>query len=143
MRVSTDDEIYRVNSVWLGPPGTLWPFRARYVAWGVGIAMSIGVFALLRQVFSLTVFTVGWSLLIAIGLTTVIVRKIDPERPLRAVAGMAVKELNTPRRPSGDGGGAVSAAGVRVRPTRPRPHAPESLNPHTRWPDRREEVFRA
>lgn len=146
MRVSTDDEIYRVNGVWLGPPETSWPFRARYVAWGVWFVSLIGVFALLRQVFSLSLFIIGWSLIISIAITKVIVRAIDPERPLRAVVGMAAKELNTPRRPEQNVGGAASVADIRVRANRPRPPAPavpSKFAPHNRWPAHREEVFRA
>ena len=36
MRLPIDDEIYNVNAVWLGPPGKTLPFRARYIAYGVG-----------------------------------------------------------------------------------------------------------
>jgi len=35
LRIRTDDEVYRVDAVWLGPPKATFPFRARYVAWGV------------------------------------------------------------------------------------------------------------
>ena len=41
MRVRTDDEVYRVDAVWLGPPKATFPWRARYVAWGVGIVVFL------------------------------------------------------------------------------------------------------
>ena len=31
MLVRTDDEVYRIDSVWLGPPRATFPWRARYV----------------------------------------------------------------------------------------------------------------
>ena len=34
--VRTDDEVYRVDSVWLGPPRATFPWRARYVSYGLG-----------------------------------------------------------------------------------------------------------
>ena len=41
MRLPVDDEIYNVNSVWLGPPGRTLPFRARYVAYAVGAVVFV------------------------------------------------------------------------------------------------------
>ena len=35
MLVRTDDEVYRVDAVWLGPPRATFPWRARYVSYGV------------------------------------------------------------------------------------------------------------
>ena len=35
--VRTDDEVYRVDSVWLGPPRATFPWRARYVSYGLGL----------------------------------------------------------------------------------------------------------
>ncbi len=39
MRLPVDDEIYRVDAVWLGPPQQTLPWRARYSAYGVGLAI--------------------------------------------------------------------------------------------------------
>ena len=33
MRVVPDDEVYRVNTVWLGPRGLTFPWTARYLAY--------------------------------------------------------------------------------------------------------------
>ncbi len=48
MRVRPDDEVYRINTVWLGPRGLTFPWTARYLAYGVnglGLMVMIVVFA--------------------------------------------------------------------------------------------------
>ena len=55
--VRTDDEVYRVDSVWLGPPRATFPWRARYVAYGVGFVTSAVVLFLF-----FTPVTYGWRL---------------------------------------------------------------------------------
>ena len=50
MLVRTDNEVYRVDSVWLGPPRATFPWRARYVSHGVGLLVMIGMMFLQRRV---------------------------------------------------------------------------------------------
>lgn len=122
MQVRTDDEVYRVDAVWLGPPKATFPWRARYVAWGVGMLVFVLVLSGERLVgFGFGFFTVAWAVVATIVLTRLICSRISNERPLGAVFTMWVRELNTPReRPSGNGG-AASATRVRIRLDRPRP----------------------
>lgn len=112
----TDDEIYRVDAVWLGPPKLTFPWRARYVAWGLGLPLTLGVFALLRMWWSVGVFTIAWSVLLAVALTRWLGTKITADRPLTAAAAFAVRELTTPRPPTQGERGAAAAGGVDVRP---------------------------
>ena len=49
MRLPVDDEIYNVNAVWLGPPRKTLPFRARYVAYGVGLVVFVLLQAVARR----------------------------------------------------------------------------------------------
>ena len=122
MRVRTDDEIYRVDAVWLGPPKATFPWRARYVAWGVGILVFLLALAVERFIgFSVGFFTFAWALVATIVLTRLICSRISHERPLGAVFTMWMRELNSPRETSAGLGGAVSATRVRMRPGRPRP----------------------
>lgn len=122
MRVRTDDEVYRVDAVWLGPPRATFPFRARYVAWGVGIIAFFLTLAVQRQLgFDFGFFTVAWGLVITIVLTRVICGRIGHERPLGAVLTMGARELLTPRERTRSTGGAASAERIRVRSSRPRP----------------------
>jgi hypothetical protein len=122
VQVRTDDEVYRVDAVWLGPPKATFPFRARYVAWGVGMLMFVLVLSGERIVgFGFGFFTVAWAVVGTIVLTRLICSRISHERPLGAVFTMWMRELHTPReRPSGSGG-AFSATRVRIHADRPRP----------------------
>ncbi len=122
MRIRTDDEIYRVDAVWLGPPKATFPWRARYVAWGVGIPLFLAVLAVERQIgIGFGFFSTAWAFVITIALTRVITSKISHERPLGAVLTMWVRELHAPRERRTGTGGAAGASRVRVRTERPRP----------------------
>lgn len=119
MEISNDDVMYRVDSVWLGPPKATFPWRARYVSWGIGLTATLVVLGLLRVWFGFGVFTLGWSLVIGIGLTRAVGKKLTHERPLRDVTRMAMRELTTPRQSTATTGGAADLAAVRVREHRP------------------------
>ncbi|HEX6403293.1 MAG TPA: hypothetical protein VF003_09090 [Pseudonocardiaceae bacterium] len=122
MRIRTDDDVYRVDAVWLGPPRATFPWRARYVAWGVGTVMFLVVLGVERQLgIGFSFFSTGWGLLITIALTRLIGSRISHERPLTAVALMWLRELTAPRKQTAVRGGAASAARIRVERDRPRP----------------------
>ncbi|GAA4018770.1 hypothetical protein GCM10022247_48020 [Allokutzneria multivorans] len=122
MRIRTDDEVYRIDAVWLGPPRATFPWRARYVAWGVGITVFLLVTLIERRIgFGFSFFSTAWAVVITIVVTRMICSRINQERPLGAVAAMWVRELTAPRQTGSGQGGAASAARVRVRPERPRP----------------------
>lgn len=121
MRIRTDDEVYRVDAVWLGPPKATFPWRARYVAWGVGSVVFLLVLTVFRQLGIGLFWSIAWGLVVTIGLTMLICSRISPERPLGAVLAMWVRELTSPRESTTGLGGAASATQVRVRaelPTR-------------------------
>ncbi|GAB2760212.1 hypothetical protein GCM10027174_40950 [Salinifilum aidingensis] len=120
MRVRTDDEIYRVDAVWLGPPKATFPWRARYVAWGVGIVIFLLVLAIERRMnIGFGFFSTAWAVVITILLTRVICSRISHERPLGAVMTMWLRELTAPREKTSGQGGAASAARIRVNSHRP------------------------
>jgi hypothetical protein len=122
LRIRTDDDVYRVDAVWLGPPKATFPWRARYVAWGVGTVVFLVVLGVERQLgIGFSFFSTGWGLLITILLTRMIGSRISHERPLTAVAAMWVRELTAPRKKTEAPGGAASAAQIRVQHSRPRP----------------------
>jgi hypothetical protein len=123
VRVRTDDEVYRVDAVWLGPPKATFPWRARYVAWGVGILTFFLVLSGERFIgFGFGFFTVAWAVVLTVVLTRLICSRISHERPLGAVFTMWVRELTSPRETAAGQGGAASATRVRTRSQRPRPH---------------------
>lgn len=130
MQIRTDDDVYRVDAVWLGPPKATFPWRARYVAWGVGTVMFLVVLGAERQLgIGFSFFSTGWGLVITVLLTRLIGSRISHERPLTAVALMWARELTAPRKRTEISGGAASAARVRVACDRPRP----GQRPGRRW----------
>lgn len=122
MRIRTDDEVYRVDAVWLGPPRATMPWRARYVAWGVGVFVFLMVLTVERRIGISLFWAIAWGLVITILLTRIITSKISHERPLSAVSAMWLRELTAPREATAGQGGAVSATRVRVNTGRPRKH---------------------
>jgi len=120
VRIRTDDEVYRVDAVWLGPPKATFPWRARYVAWGVGTVVFLLVLTVFRQMGISLFWSIGWGLAVTIGITMIICARISHERPLGAVLTMWARELTAPREIVTGQGGAVSASGIRVRAELPR-----------------------
>jgi hypothetical protein len=112
-----DDEIYRVNPVWLGPPNVTLPWRARYVAYGVWMAVFLGIFTLARLVLilPLTVWVAAWSLILTTVLTRLICRRINFEKPLTSVITGFTTELAGPRRDHTLTRGVVGLDRVRFR----------------------------
>ena len=78
MRVVPDDEVYRVNTVWLGPRGLTFPWTARYLAYATWLATFLVV--LLFE--AITPLSVGVP-------------------PVRAVWQTFVVDLTTPREETG------------------------------------------
>jgi hypothetical protein len=145
MRIRTDDDVYRVDAVWLGPPKATFPWRARYVAWGVGIMVFLLVLAIERRMnIPFGFFSTAWGVVITIALTRIICSRISHERPLGAVMVMWLRELTAPRQTASAKGGAASAARIRVRAQRPRPQPSRRAGSPTKQVDRsREPVDRS
>ncbi len=111
-----------MDAVWLGPPKATFPWRARYVAWGVGIPVFLLVLTVERQLgLGFSFFSTAWAFVGTILITRLITAKISHERPLGAVLAMWVRELHAPRERTNAEGGAVSASKVRIRAQRPIP----------------------
>ena len=116
MHVRTDDDIYRVDSVWLGPPRATFPWRVRYVGYGVGLIVMILVMFVQRRVgIGLDFFSVAWALILTVVITRFVGSRINYERPLGQVLGMFGHEVTGPRRRTATAGGAVRSRHVRVR----------------------------
>lgn len=118
MLVRTDDEVYRVDSVWLGPPRATFPWRARYVSYGVGLLVMILVMFVQRRMgIGLDFFSVAWALVITVAVTRFVGARIDYERPLGQVVALFRHEVTGPRERTVAGGGPVRTGHVRVSPT--------------------------
>lgn len=124
MRIRTDDEVYRVDAVWLGPPKATFPWRARYVSWGIGLVVFFLTLTVERRIgIGFGFFSVAWALVITIAITRLIGSRINHERPLGAVVAMWLRELTAPRQTNAGTGGAVTATRIKVNAQRPRVRA--------------------
>jgi hypothetical protein len=113
--VRTDDEIYRVDSVWLGPPRATFPWRARYVSYGLGLLVMIFIMFVQRRVgIGLDFFSVAWALVLTVGITRFIAQRIDYERPLGQVLELFRHEITGPRQRTRVAGGEVRSSHVRI-----------------------------
>ena len=115
--VRTDDEVYRVDSVWLGPPRATFPWRARYVSYGLGLLVMILVMFVQRRLgIGLDFFSVAWALILTIVCTRFLGQRIDYERPLGQVVALFWHEVSGPRERTAAVGGQVRSAHVRIGP---------------------------
>lgn len=115
MLVRTDDDVYRVDAVWLGPPRATFPWRARYVSYGVGLLLMILMMFVERRIgIGLDFFSVAWALILTVLVTRFLGRRIDDERPLGQVVRLFRHELTGPRGRTGTAGGPVRTAHVRM-----------------------------
>jgi hypothetical protein len=120
--VRTDDEVYRIDAVWLGPPRATFPWRARYVSYGLGLMVMILVMFVQRRVgIGLDFFSVAWALVVTVFLTRLLGKRIDYERPLGQVIELFRHEVRGPRARTVVAGGPVRASHVRVSRSRARP----------------------
>jgi hypothetical protein len=119
--VRTDDEVYRVDSVWLGPPRATFPWRARYVSYGLGLMVMIFIMFVQRRVgIGLDFFSVAWALVLTVVVTRFLGQRIDFERPLGQVVELFKHEVRGPRRRTTVAGGPVRSGHVRVSRSRAR-----------------------
>lgn len=120
MRLPVDDEIYNVNAVWLGPPGKTLPFRARYVAYGVGAAVFVLVQMIERRLgIGFGFFALAYSLLVTVAVTKLILRVVDHDRPVSAVLKGLVNEVSAPRATTRRTTATIRPARIRAVPARP------------------------
>lgn len=98
MRVLPDDEVYRVNTVWLGPTGLTFPWTARYLAYAVWLVSFLVVLLVER----ITPLHIGvppvWEICMTTLFTYGVMGFVDHERPVRAVWETFRADLTAPRR---------------------------------------------
>jgi hypothetical protein len=114
VRVAPDDEVYRVNTVWLGPRGLTFPWTARYLAYAVWLL----TFMIILGIEAATPLHVGlppvWEVCIATLITYAAMGFIDHERPVGAVWQTFVADLSAPRREVAESM-VISTRKVRIR----------------------------
>ncbi|MFC9068717.1 hypothetical protein [Streptomyces harbinensis] len=98
MQMHTDDELYQVDDVFLGPRGQTWPFRVRYRAYAIGGAVFGAIIAVEMWVGIVGLWPAVFGLLTAIWLTQRAMDHVDHERTIRSAATTLWHEITAPRR---------------------------------------------
>jgi hypothetical protein len=132
VQIRTDDDVYRVDAVWLGPPRATFPWRARYSSYGVGLIVMIAVMFFQRRLgIPLGFFSVAWALLITVVVVRFVAKRIDEDRPLLEWLTLFVHELRGPRRRLRGEGSTVGTGHVQIEAARPRRALPAGrTDPH-------------
>lgn len=99
MLIRPDDEVYRVDAVWLGPQGMTLPWTARYSAYGIWLLLFVGIL-LVEAVLPMRVsIPPVWEVVISVLATYAVTGLIDHERPVRTVWQLLRAEIRAPRAP--------------------------------------------
>ena len=113
MRLRPDDEVYRVDAVWLGPSGLTLPWSARYTAYGIWLLLFVAVL-LVEAVLPMRVSVPPvWEVVLTVLATYGVTTFIDHDRPVRSVWQLVRAETTAPR-------GSETPRPVRLRPSRVR-----------------------
>jgi hypothetical protein len=132
VQIRTDDDVYRVDAVWLGPPRATFPWRARYSSYGVGLIVMVVVMFFQRRLgIPIGFFSVAWALLITVVVVRFVAKRIDEDRPLLEWLTLFFHELRGPRRRTRGQGSRVGTGHVAIEATRPRRALPAGrTDPH-------------
>ena len=115
MRLRPDDEVYRVDAVWLGPSGMTLPWSARYTAYGIWLLLFVAVLlveALLPMPVSVPPV---WEVVLTVLATYAVTTFIDHDRPVGSVWQLVRAETTAPRAGELPRPVRLSASRVRVR----------------------------
>lgn len=115
MRIRPDDEVYRVDAIWLGPRGFTLPWSARYSAYGIWLVLFVSVLLVEAALPMRVTVPPVWEFVLAVLATYALTGVIDHERPLGSVFDLARTELSTPRARKGDRPVRLTASAVRMR----------------------------
>ena len=120
MLVRPDDEVYRVDAVWLGPQGLTFPWTARYSAYGIWIVLFVGVLVVEAVLPMRVSMPPVWELVLTILVTYALTGVIDHDRPLISVWQLFRSELRAPRTPAADRPARTDTSSLRLRENRAR-----------------------
>jgi hypothetical protein len=121
LRIRTDDDIYRVDAVWLGPPRATFPWRATYASYLVGFLIFLFVLFVQRRIgIAFDILPTAWALVITVFLTRVISRKVNYEKGVVHLFQHFWYEVTGPRAASAGSGAQLGVRHVRVRRMLPR-----------------------
>jgi hypothetical protein len=97
VQLRPDDEVYRVDAVWLGPRGLTLPWSARYSAYGIWLVLFVSVL-LVEAVLPMRVSVPPvWEFVLTILATYAVTGVVDHDRPLVTVWQLLRNEVTAPR----------------------------------------------
>lgn len=115
MLLRPDDDVYRVDAVWLGPRGLTLPWSARYTAYGIWLVLFVAIL-LVEAVLPMRVSVPPvWETVLSILATYAVTGVVDHERPLSSLLQLIRSEVRAPRACAEQRSRRLSAASVRVR----------------------------
>lgn len=102
MRMDTDDDVYAVDDIFLGPPRMTLPFRARYQAYVVGAALMVLLVIVLHKVGLLQFWPTAFGALTVVWATSKIMQHVSYDRTVKSLLITGWYEVRAPRarRPS-------------------------------------------
>jgi hypothetical protein len=116
VRLRTDDDVFRIRAIWLGPAGAPLPWHARYVAYGVWIAVFLGILAVKAIVPVLGVGVPVWEAVIATLVTYAVMGYVDSDRTVRSLLQTVRAEVRASR-PAKPTAHRVTTSRVRIQET--------------------------
>jgi hypothetical protein len=117
MLLRPDDDVYRVDAVWLGPRGLTLPWTARYSAYGIWLMLFVSVL-LVEAILPMRVSVPPvWEFVLTILATYAVTGVIDHDRPVVSVWHLLRAELTAPRPAGPERPIRLSPTSVRVRET--------------------------
>ena len=115
MLLRPDDDVYRVDAVWLGPRGVTLPWSARYTAYGIWLVLFVAILLVEAALPMRVNVPPVWETVLSILTTYAVTGVIDHERPLISVVQLVKVELGAPRRSKDRAPRRVSTSSVRIR----------------------------
>jgi hypothetical protein len=114
VRLQPDDDVYRINAVWLGPRGLTLPWVARYSAYAIWLVLFLAILAVEGMSPLKVSVPPVWEFAISVLATYAIMGFVDHERPVRSLIELGVTEVTAPRKATGVQKGRVQPSAVRV-----------------------------
>ena len=100
MLIRPDDEVYRVDAVWLGPRGFTLPWSARYSAYGIWLVLFVSVLLVEAALPMRVNVPPVWEFVLSVLATYALTGVIDHDRPLISVWELApLRSQRSARRP--------------------------------------------
>jgi hypothetical protein len=97
MRLRPDDDIYRARLLFLGPKGFTLPVHLPYVAYPLFVGVLATIILLRFMVTGTVDLFPAIEIAVSIVLTSLILRQVSPDRPVRAVLRTAATDWRRDR----------------------------------------------